>query len=144
VTLPDGSVIKSTHTTSLNIPNLPPQARRCHVFPALAATGSLLSVGKFCDHGCVAIYDKETVKIFHEDKLILTGHRSPVTRLWMIDIDQQAARVDEKVATPPQQQTAAASICNEAEARTVEFLHAAAGSPALSTFITAIEKGFLH
>lgn len=32
---------------------------------------------------------------------------------------------------------------NEPEARTVEFLHAAAGSPALSTFVAAIEKGFV-
>ena len=36
VRLPDGSVIKSTHTALLNIPHLPMKARQAHLFPDIS------------------------------------------------------------------------------------------------------------
>ncbi len=129
VTLPDGSTISSTHTALLNLPELPAAARRCHVFPALSPTGSLLSIGQLCDQGCHALYDKDTVSIFHGNKLILQGLRSPVTRLWMVDLSPN--------------NVAATVISNESQAKTVAFLHAALGSPVVSTLIAAIDKGFV-
>lgn len=140
VTLPDGSIIRSTHTALLNIPSLPTESRRCHVFPALNATGSLLSIGKLCDNGCTAVYDKSTVTIHRDGVAILQGHRDPLSRLWMIDISRPI--VNDTIATA----SAAAAMTHgggDSSAATVAFLHAALGSPATSTLIAAIEKGFV-
>jgi len=136
VTLPDGSIICSTHTALLNIPSLAIDSRRCHVFPALNATGSLLSIGKLCDSGCTAVYDKTTVTIQRDGIVILRGHRDPTSRLWMIDINSGSSG----------SALAAAAMTHgggDSAAATVAFLHAALGSPATSTLIAAIEKGFI-
>jgi len=140
VTLPDGSVIRSTHTALLNIASLPTESRRCHIFPALDATGSLLSIGKLCDSGCIAIYDKRSVTIHRDGIMILQGHRDPTSRLWMIDIN------DTKTAAAAAPATAAAMAHGGGNSMraTVAFMHAAMGSPVASTLITAVEKGFVQ
>eukprot|EP00978_Attheya_sp_CCMP212_P029635 scaffold105942_cov70-Attheya_sp.AAC.1 len=49
VTLPNGQIIKSSHTGYLDIPGLPASARDCHIFPDLKS-GSLLSIGLLRDN----------------------------------------------------------------------------------------------
>jgi len=103
---------------------------------SISSTGSLLSIGTLCDSGCIAIYDKDKVTIQHAGKVILRGYRSSSTRLWTIDIAQPQA-----VAT------AAAAVMHHGGGSsthdTVAFLHAALGSPAISTMIAAIENGYI-
>ena len=53
VALPNGDIITSTHTATLNLPSLPLSARAAHVFPGL--TGSLLSIGLLTDAGLTAV-----------------------------------------------------------------------------------------
>jgi hypothetical protein len=118
VTLPDGSTMQSTHTAELNFPQIPPTARTCHVFPALAATGSLLSIGKLCDSGCQAIYDKDSVRIFHDGHIVLQGHRSPASRLWMIQLHQEI---------PTSLESASTAVHNQSLTKTITFLLAALG-----------------
>jgi len=150
VTLPDGSIMYSTHTALLNILELPLEARRCHVFPALNATGSLLSIGKLCDHGCIAIYDKDSVQIYRSGTLLMQGHRDKLTRLWLVDTsggDSNATSANRYHLIANNTRTIAAAAMQhgggDSTADTVAFLHAAMGSPPLSTFITAIEKGYV-
>ena len=80
VALPNGDIITSTHTATLNLPSLPLSARAAHVFPGL--TGSLLSIGLLSTADAVTILDTN-------GSLILTGQRSATTRLWMIDLPTQ-------------------------------------------------------
>jgi len=47
VKMPNGPTITSSHTAELNIPELPLEARRVHLFPDLQ--GSLISIGDLCD-----------------------------------------------------------------------------------------------
>ena len=61
VRLPDGSVITSTHTALLNIPQLPMKARRAHLFPDISH--ALLSISMLCDEGYMAIFDNKRVYI---------------------------------------------------------------------------------
>ena len=64
VMLPNSARMKSTHTAMLRMDNLPPEARRVHIFPHLAS-GSLLSIGQLCDAGCIALFDKQKLYIFN-------------------------------------------------------------------------------
>lgn len=63
VLLPSGATIRSTHIAcTLDLPSLPLAARQCHLFPDLAS-GSLLSIGQLCDHGCHTHFDATSVMI---------------------------------------------------------------------------------
>ena len=88
VALPNGDIITSTHTATLNLPSLPLSARAAHVFPGL--TGSLLSIGLLTDVGLTAVYTADAVTILDTNgSPVLTGQRSATTRLWMIDLPTQ-------------------------------------------------------
>ena len=128
----------------LDLPHLPPSARIAHIFPALAS-GSLLSIGQLCDHGCTATFHTNTVDIALDGATILTGTRSPTTNLWTIDLAQLRPQ-----ATPiflshhqPQHRINALLATDATIARRVAFYHAALFSPALSTWCAALSRGFL-
>ena len=75
VALPNGQIIISTHTATLNLPTLPLSARAAHIFPSLQ--GSLLSIGMLTDAGLTAIYTSDAVTI--QDAMgitVLFGYRS--------------------------------------------------------------------
>jgi hypothetical protein len=76
VSLPDGTIITSTHTTTLP---MPPEMSKgynfTHIFPALKHS-SLLSVRQICYHSCNTHFDATTVTINHNWKTMLTGKRS--------------------------------------------------------------------
>ena len=58
INLPNGSVIKSTHTHRINIPWLPERATRAYIVPGLAHT-SLILIAVLCDAGCKVTYDDD-------------------------------------------------------------------------------------
>ena len=133
VSLPDKTKIFSTHTAELQLPDLPPEARHVHLFPALQNT-SLLSIGQLCDSGCTATFTANTVTITRNHKPILTGTRSKATNyLWDITLPNSQPLHHAHAATGIPQKTA----------EMVQFSHAALNSPSLSTLTTAIQKGFV-
>ena len=85
VILPDGSEIQSTHTALLNIPSLPIKAREAHLFPTLSS-GSLISMGLFCDQGCEVKFTAAKVVVERDGATVVTGLQCPSTRLWNLDI----------------------------------------------------------
>ena len=82
INLPDGSVIRSTHTCRINIPWLPESATRAHIVPGLAHM-SLISIAVLCDVGCKVTYDNGECKIYFEGKIVWMGNRKPFTKLWV-------------------------------------------------------------
>jgi hypothetical protein len=54
--------MKSTHTDTLDIPQLSKVAKAEHVFPEME-NNSLLSVGKLCDEGYFVLFSTDGVKI---------------------------------------------------------------------------------
>jgi hypothetical protein len=88
VTLPNGVNITSSHTAILQLPHeLPIGACKADIFPGLKS-GSLVSISQLCDHGCMAMFTATPVRIFHQGRLILTGHRSIDTNnLWLLQLD---------------------------------------------------------
>ena len=136
VTLPDNSVITSTHTAELQLPSLPPEACRAHLFPSLGNT-SLLSIGQLCDAGCTATFTASKVTVAHKNQIILSGSRKNSTqRLWIIELP---------VGTQPATQHSALSAITmpHKAAELVKFYHAALFSPALSTLHKALQKNLL-
>jgi len=86
VTLPDGSTISSIKTIILTEPKqLSIAARIANVFPKLTQ-GALISVGQYCDYGCIVVYSKDNVKVIYNNEIILTGDRSSITGLWYLNL----------------------------------------------------------
>ena len=98
--LPDGGTIHSMHTSSLNLPLLPAAAREAHIFPFLAS-GSLISIGLLCDHGCTTLFNACTVTVKYNDCIVLTGTRLLITRLWNLDVPSPAAAPPRSAANTP-------------------------------------------
>jgi hypothetical protein len=79
-----GHYMQSTHTATLNLPNnLPPGACEAHIFTELAS-GSLVFISQLCDSGCIDTFERDTIKIFHQDKIILIGYCNFTTGLYCI------------------------------------------------------------
>ena len=104
------------------------------MFPSIKI-GSLLSIGKFYDLGCVATFNKDEVKIRHNNQLVANGPRTK-NGLWAIPIPSY------NMHHPPianlEMRTLAVKIAQDR----VAFLHAAAGYLVLSTWLSAIHQGF--
>ena len=132
VGVPNGTYLQSSAQCKLDFPMLPEEAQQAHILPGLTM-GSLLSIGRLCDAGCIATFDQHKVNIFKDDTLLLSGSRDPATKLWSIPL------------TSP---TFEESISNAHQTTTtkelVRFLHAADFSPSKSTFIDAVSKGYFN
>ena len=130
VELPDHSMITSTHTGELNLPQLPKAARQVHMFPSLGNT-SLISVGQLCDCGCFAHLGAQEATITYKDKVLLRGERNHKTKgLWTLQLNtihQSHAAINHSATAP----------------ELVAFAHASLFSPAISTLQTALDKGYL-
>ena len=126
----------STHEAELDLPMLPPAARHIHIVPDLASS-TLLSMGQFCDAGCTVTFTAAIVEIYHNDTLILVGHRSPATTLWHLSLPTNPI--------PPavSSHTALATVGSATPAALVAFAHAALFSPVLSTLQLALQKGYI-
>ncbi len=94
VSQPDGSELVSTSSTTLPVPHnsLPTTAIQAQIIPSLSE--SLVSIGKFCDEGCVALFDKDKARVFKgpqtqhwlstipTSETILSGDRDSTDSLW--------------------------------------------------------------
>jgi len=127
--MPSGTILHSTHEAELDVPGLPMAARHGHIVPQLA-TQPLLSIGQLCDAGCDVAFTANSITISHDHNVILTGQRTPTTKLWQLDIR-------------PLDHQAHAAIGSPTMADLVAFAHAAMFSPALSTLEAALQCGHL-
>jgi hypothetical protein len=149
VILPDGSSISSSHTAVLRLPEaLPLGARTAHIFPSLKS-GSLISIGQLCDHGCTATFEATRVRIYHHDKVIMVGHRSPTTNnLWLLELEgttpkntSPSNRPPVPLVLEPSMGTANSLMKYDTIAECIAFYHASLFSPVISTWCDAIDAG---
>ena len=142
VLLPNQATMQSSHTGLLNLPALPLQARKVHLFPKLAS-GSLLSIGQLCDAGCQATFDRHHLRIYYNNKVIMQGTRQP-NKLWTIDdTTHHSLNAVSESAQTPTTHTMNSVIDAPTAAERVAFLHKSLFSPTLSTLAKAIQAGFL-
>ena len=87
IRMPDGHIIFSSRTALLPQDTLPVEARNAHIFPDLK-NKALLSIGMFCDNGCIAIFDNKKVNITNKktNKHIMHGTQDNQTSLYMVPL----------------------------------------------------------
>ena len=67
IRLPDGHSIYYYHISLLPLKTLPVEARHAHIFHDLK-NKALLSIGMFCDNGCLALFYDKKVHIINKTK----------------------------------------------------------------------------
>ena len=87
VTLLDGDQVHSTHIGDLYMPQLPQNARECHIIPYLASY-SLISVVKLCEAGCEVSFTKWVigVEVRYRGQLIIKGSKCTRPGLWIVPL----------------------------------------------------------
>ena len=127
VVLPNGQTLRATHTTSIPIPTLPPEATKAYIIPDLHKY-SLISVGQLCQHGCIVTFTSTHLTISHNDKVLLTGDFNPQTCLYHTNMASA-------VTTTLENKQCANIIppTNITKANLVNFYHKICFSPVKST-----------
>jgi hypothetical protein len=86
VRLPNGETMDSTHTASLDIPEMSGSYSLVYVFPDMA-NHSFLSVGQMCNEGYYVTFRIYGFTIYSSaGKAILKGQRDLNTGLWRINL----------------------------------------------------------
>ena len=87
ITLVDakGGKLVTTHEGEIDIPELPPEARRAHICPDLAHS-SLVAIKQLVDAECKVEYDIEEVRVKYRGKVVWRGGREVSTGLWVLPL----------------------------------------------------------
>jgi hypothetical protein len=86
VTLPDDTSIPASHSGQLPLhASLSACAQKAHIFCGIT-NSSLISLGQLCDDYCVAVLDKQQLKVFQDNTCILTNTRNLTDGLWDIPL----------------------------------------------------------
>jgi hypothetical protein len=133
VRLLNGQYINSSHTALLPFPKLPQKALEAHVFPGLNGQ-ALLSIGTFCDAGCIATFTATEVIITLDGIVVLKGKREP-PGLWKMDDTKTVS----PTSTNPWQANGA--YTTQLQSNAIKFMHAACFSPTTEAWTKAIDAG---
>ena len=81
VKMPNGKIIHSTHTGLIPNDSIPLAALHTHLFKEL--DHDQISIGVFCDNGCMALFDDTQVAIFNKETkgILMRGPRNTLTGL---------------------------------------------------------------
>ena len=122
IQMPNGEIIKSTHTALLYHPDLPLHALQAHLFPGI--TNSLMSIGTLYNHGCEAIFNDKYIHIKNNQigKIIMRGTRDARTNLHMLNFTQQK-KLMRKSTTPDEYFSGSACEC-KFKSTLVDYHHA--------------------
>ena len=136
--LPDNTIIKPSHTGYLNLsPELSSTATKSLVYPAIT-NESLLSIGQLCDNDCIALFNKSSLHIFKDDKIIIKGTRNTKDGLWDVPFHTK----QNLPSSTPTSKTSINYIIQRDQSKTDlgKYLHGCAFSPVISTFQKAIKS----
>jgi hypothetical protein len=121
----------STHTASLNIPELSASPAVAHVFPAMV-NNSLLSVRQLCNEGYSVTFKIDGVTIFNKiGKEILKGNRDLDTGLWRINLRKEIPHIPIAAANNGYELRNTGALVN--------YLHKAIFSPTKAALIKAVK-----
>jgi hypothetical protein len=142
VRLPNGQTMKSTHTATLDIPQLSKVTKAAHVFPAME-NNSLLSVGQLCDEVYSVLFRTDGVKILNEkQKIIMKGPRDHATGLCRINLLQKNPTCT--ISQPPSQPHSANNVYALRNSGALfNYLHKAMFSCTKYDLVHAIKRGHL-
>jgi hypothetical protein len=148
VIVPNGQIMNSQSTANLPLPNLPPSATISHGFPSLAS-GSLLFVGKICNHNCTAISTDCSVKLYCNNDIQIKSAQPPLISGTCNAPHQPLYNVCLPFPTPVRHsinlltKESVNAVNRPHLCDPIAFFHATMFSPAISTWTDAINAGFL-
>ena len=105
--IPNGQSMVSSKTTHLPTISLPSSDKKSHSFNRLESE-SLFYVGKYCDHNCTVVFDKNSVKTFNSTEvninticpLIIRGHHNaPSKPLYLVYLPTHPPPIHRENAT---------------------------------------------
>ena len=153
--IPSGAPItvrlpNNSHITSLGFISIPiPQSSvviNAHVFRPDVLSHNLSSISRLCVQGCSATFRADAVEVIDSSgNVILSGSKQIEDLLWHLPIP-----IPSQLPPLPASSHLAAPTCsnfamhNSHDAEFVKFVHAAFGSPSVSTFHRAVRQGFLR
>ena len=142
IQMPNGEVIKSTHTSLLSNPDLTLKVRQAHLFPGL--TKALLSIGTFCEHGCESTFNDKSIHIKNNQSgnIIMRVTRDACTNLYMLGLTQQKKLIMEST-TPDKYFSWSAYEC-KSKSILVDYHHTSWWSPTHYGWGKAITKKLLY
>lgn len=105
-----------------------------HVFSDNLLNTSFLSIGELCNLGCIATFTSTTITIINDNLTVLCGTKIPVNNLCTIPLPKYTDLIPFSAAT----------IALSTDADFVRFMHAALGSPSLSSLTRAARSGYFH
>ena len=144
IACPNGSIMHATHEGELDLPTLPAAARRVKLTSQLTS-GTLISVGQLCDADCTAVFAKHWVSIFYDGSEVLSGTRRGPNTLWTLSPKQSPTPSPPAfafAARPPRRPACLPASTKAADI--VAFMHAALGSPAVSTLLRALKHNYVY
>jgi len=162
VALADGRRVMSTHICDVDIPGLP-VVLTGHIIPELSIA-SLFGIRVLTDVGCMVTFDIDKCFVTFNGNEILRGYKDTTTDLWNLPLggDQRMPAHQHdvvmslvacpKIATartwsPPNADgpTHVATFAHtvRTKANSIKYAHQSFCSPRLSTFLKAIQRGFL-
>jgi hypothetical protein len=142
--LPNGNKVHSTHTCTLDLPDLPAGARTAHIIPGLASH-SLLSVVTMCNAGCTVTFTKISCTIAYHGCTIICGHKCTHMGLWMVPLSKSQATSpsDSNIIPPTTTPTTTMGTNIDATSSATEYacyIHQFLCSPPTSTLLRALEQ----
>ena len=148
INLPDGAIVKSTHTCDVVIPGLP-TVLTGHIVRGLTMA-SLIGIRILCKAGCKVIFTDKYCDVMYNRKLILRGYKDPQTDLWILPITRDAITNQSTVGkdlgdqkNPQPIQVAGFTHSVRTRANAVKFAHQSLCNPKISSLMKALKKGFL-
>ena len=101
VSQPDNTIIQGTEQGHLPFSpaSLSQKATQAHVFPHLSSA-LLLSLGQLCDDDCKIYLDKNWMKVYKENKLVLTGKCNFTDGLWDVSLTTNTYRTQQNRQPP--------------------------------------------
>ena len=142
---PDCTTLKITKRGFLPFhPSLTNTATQASVLPKLRSS-SLVAIGQLCDDNCVAVFDKKSLSVYKNNKIILKGTRNHFDGLWDIIIPFKRTIPKMPTLTPqPSQHINIIIRKQQTKHKMAEYFLACAFNTPIDTFQKAKLKGNLH
>ena len=89
---PNREITSSTNQALLPNTALTRKERETHIFPCLKNIASLVSIGNFCNNGCISIFDNNFVYILSRltHEVIMKGGRNINSGLYVLELANKA------------------------------------------------------
>ena len=144
VLLPNNTSISTRHSVLFPFPSYP-SPLVAHVFDDATLSTSSISISAFCNAGCVAKFDQISCVIAFNTTVILQGTKAFNDKLWHVTLplSTMLSPQPKLPSLPAALPSLHAATLLSSDKAYVLFAHASLGSPTITTFLSAVQKGYL-